>query len=115
MLKLLSRFSLTSDQAKRFFNPDGRPDGVDDASVIENPYLLYELDRAAPDSIPVTTIDRGMLPGNAVLKAHPLPECSRLGNDFNDDLVAFGAEGLGARLGPFLRSNSAAPGGRRRG
>ena len=37
-----------------------------------------------------------------------------VGNDFNDDLVAFGAEGLGARLGPFLRSNAAAPGGRRR-
>ena len=78
LLKLLSRFSLTSDQAKRFFNPDGRPEDVDDASLIENPYLLYELDRAAPDSIPVMTIDRGMLPGNAVLKAHPLPETSRL-------------------------------------
>ena len=38
-----------------------------------------------------------------------------VGNDFNDDLVAFGANGLGARLGPFLRSNAAAPGGRRRG
>ena len=78
LLKLLSRFSLTSDQAKRFFDPDGRPDGVDDASLIENPYMLYELDRAALDSIPVATIDRGMLPGNVVLKAHPLPECSRL-------------------------------------
>ena len=33
-----------------------------------------------------------------------------VGNDFNNDLVAFGADGLGARLGPFLRSNEAAPG-----
>ena len=40
--------------------------------------MLYELDRAALNSIPVATIDRGTLPGNAVLKAHPLPECSRL-------------------------------------
>ena len=78
LLRLLSRFSLTSDQAERFFNPDARPGGPDDASLIENPYLLYELDRASPDSIPVMTIDRGMLPGNAVLKAHPLPETSRL-------------------------------------
>ena len=78
LLRLLSRFSLTSDQAKRFFNPDGRPEDVDEASLIDNPYLLYELDRASPDSIPVMTIDRGMLPGNAVLKAHPLPETSRL-------------------------------------
>ncbi len=78
LLRLLSRFSLTSDQAKRFFNPDGWPDGLDDASLIENPYLLYELDRALPDSISVMTIDRGMHPGSAVLKAHPLPETSRL-------------------------------------
>lgn len=78
LLKLLSRFSLTSDQAKRFFNPDDRPNNLDDASLIENPYLLYELDRVSPDPIPVLTIDRGMLPGNAVLKAHPLPETSRL-------------------------------------
>ena len=78
LLRLLSRFSLTSDQTKRFFNPNGRPEDVDDASLIENPYLLYELDRVSPDSIPVMTIDRGMLPGNAVLKAHPLPGASRL-------------------------------------
>ena len=78
LLRLLSRFSLTSDQAKRFFNPDSRSDDLDDASLIEDPYLLYELDRASPDSIPVMTIDRGMLPGNAVLREHPLPETSRL-------------------------------------
>ena len=75
---LLSRFSLTSDQTKRFFIPDGSPDNVDAVSLIENPYLLYEFDRATLDSIPVATIDRGMLPGSAVLKAHPLPERSRL-------------------------------------
>jgi len=78
LLRLLSRFSLTSDQLKRFFNRDGRPGDLDDVSLIENPYLLYELDRSSSDSIPVMTIDRGMLPGNAVLKAHPLPETSRL-------------------------------------
>ena len=78
LLKLLSRFSLTSDQAKRFFNPDDRSAGIDDASLIENPFLLFELDRASPDAVAVTTIDRGMLPGSAVLKAHPLPERSRL-------------------------------------
>ena len=78
LLKLLSRFSLNADQATRFFIPDKRPVDVADESLIENPYLLYELDRASADSIPVTTIDRGMLPGGAVLKANPLPERSRL-------------------------------------
>ena len=78
LLKLLSRFSLSSDQVKRFFVPDDRPDEIDDASLIENPYLLYELDRASVDAISVATIDRGMLPGGVVLKEHPLPERSRL-------------------------------------
>ena len=78
LLKLLSRFSLNADQAKRFFSPDDRPHGIDDASLIKNPYLLYELDRSSVDAIPVATIDRGMLPGSAVLKEHPLPERSRL-------------------------------------
>ncbi len=78
LLKLLSRFSLTSYQAKRFFIDEGCSNDVDAASLIDNPYLLYELDRAESDSIPVTAIDRGMLPGTAVLKAHPLPQRSRL-------------------------------------
>ncbi len=78
LLKLLSRFSLSSDQMKRFFNPDNRPTDVDDASLIENPYLLCELDRVSGDAISVTTIDRGMLPSSTVLKEHPLPDGSRL-------------------------------------
>ena len=78
LLKLLSRFSLSSDQVKRFFNPDDRPEDVDDTSLIENPYLLYELDRALVDAISVTTIDRGMLPGSVVLKEHPLSDRTRL-------------------------------------
>ena len=78
LLKLLSRFSLESTQAIRFFDPDQRPPGVTDADLIANPYLLYELDRVSSDPIPVTTVDRGMLPDRAVLEAHPLPDRSRL-------------------------------------
>ena len=77
-LKLLSRFALNADQAARFFNPDSRQVDVDDGTLIDNPYRLYELDRPSADPISVTTIDRGMLPGSAILKAHPLPERSRL-------------------------------------
>ena len=78
LLKLLSRFSLNSDQVRRFFYSDNRSDDIDDESLIENPYLVYELDRASVDAISITTIDRGMLPGSAVLKEHPLPDRSRL-------------------------------------
>ena len=105
LLKLLSRFSLTSEQAKRFFNSDNRIGDHNEASVIENPYLLYELDRESPDSVSVMTIDRGMLPGNAVLKVHPLPERSRLTDKVDPRrvraLVVAGLE-QGAELGHTL-------------
>ncbi|MCB9920221.1 MAG: AAA family ATPase [Planctomycetes bacterium] len=78
LLKLLSRFSLSADQAKRFFDPDHRPGGLDDAALLANPYLLYELDRASEDPIAVEAIDRGLLPSTVVLEAHPLPEVSSL-------------------------------------
>lgn len=78
LLRLLSRFSIEADQARRFFDPDRRPDHLSDADLISNPYLLYEVDRLSSDPISVTTVDRGLLPDWAVLEAHPLPERSRL-------------------------------------
>jgi AAA domain/UvrD-like helicase C-terminal domain len=78
LLKLLSRFSIEASQATRFFDPDQRPSCLDDAALLANPYLLYELDRESVDPISVLTIDRGMLPDRAILEAHPLPERSRL-------------------------------------
>lgn len=81
LLKLISRFSLESEQTIRFFDPKKRKkhqSDVSDAALIENPYLLYELDRSSVDPISFMTIDRGILPGRAVLNAHPLPDRSRL-------------------------------------
>ena len=78
LLKLLSRFAINAEQAKRFFDPDQRPGGASDAEVLANPYLIYELDREALDPVTVETIDRGMLPDRVVLEKHPLPEESRL-------------------------------------
>ena len=78
LLKLISRFSIETTQASRFVDPDLRPADVDDAGLISNPYLLYELDRLSGDPVSVMTIDRGMLPDRVILEAHPLPERSRL-------------------------------------
>ena len=78
LLKLLSRFAISAEQAKRFFDSDGRASGVSDAELLANPYLIYELDRGLLDSVTVETIDRGMLPDKVVLEAHPLPGASRL-------------------------------------
>ncbi len=78
LLKLVSRFSIEASQATRFFDPDQRPGCVDDAALLANPYLFYEIDRDSVDPISVMTIDRGVLPDRAVLEAHPLPDRSRL-------------------------------------
>ena len=75
-LKLLARFSLTSTQARRLFDPKQR--GASDRELLENPYLIYELDRVAPDPVGLATVDRGLFPRSAAARAalthDPLPE-----------------------------------------
>ena len=78
LLTLLSRFSISADQAVRFFNPDRRVANVDEATLIENPYCLYELDRESADPISLMSVDKGMLPDRAIAESHPLPQRSRL-------------------------------------
>ena len=82
LLKLLSRFELTQEQAKRFFLQEERKNaGIDctDDEIIANPYLISELDRSSADPVSFFTIDKGAFPPKPVLEHHPLPEPSRLG------------------------------------
>jgi len=65
-LKLLARLELTKAQAERAL-------AVNAPVVLDNPYLLFEHDRTAPDPISFGTIDRGLYPGTEVIAAHPLP------------------------------------------
>lgn len=51
---------------------------VSDVQVLANPYLLYELDRAARDPIRLPIIDRGLFPDVVVREKFPLPEPSRV-------------------------------------
>lgn len=78
LLQLLSRFALTPEQAKRWYSPYNR--SVSDRQIIENPYLLYELDRGGEQERPIslTTIDRGVLPDERVSGQYPLESPSRL-------------------------------------
>lgn len=78
LLRLLSRFSLTSDQAKRFFVVEHRDPALTDAAIIANPYLLFEADRDQLDAVPFSIIDRGCFPDAAVNTAFPLPEPSAM-------------------------------------
>ncbi len=82
LLRLLSRFSLTHDQAARAYVTevrDGAWGPIDDGALLANPYLVYEMDRPSMDPIPVETIDRGAFPTDIVRVNHPLPEPSHIG------------------------------------
>jgi hypothetical protein len=81
LLKLLSRFALTPEQATRFYQPSERKKaGIDiaDRDLIENPYRLFEADRYSVESIAVRTIDRGTFPADRVRSEHPLPAPSQV-------------------------------------
>lgn len=81
LLRMLARFALTSMQARRLFDRQQRAaDGIQisDVDLLENPYLVYELDRGRLDATGFRTIDRGIFPrdaaARAVLDREPLPD-----------------------------------------
>jgi ATP-dependent exoDNAse (exonuclease V) alpha subunit len=81
LLRLLSRFSMTTQQARRIFDRTEREESghhLDDADLIRNPYRVFEIDRGLLDSISLSTIDRGLFPqeakARAALGSDPLPD-----------------------------------------
>lgn len=81
LLKLLSRFDLTIDQATRLYQETERSKaGIDlqDGDLIANPYLIYEADRTSAEPVAVSIVDRGVFPADQVRAAHPLAEPSRV-------------------------------------
>lgn len=82
LLKLVSRFELTREQATQIYVQEERGKaGIDatDKQILENPYLLYELTRLSEDPMSVGIVDRGVFPDEIVRDAHPLPAPSALG------------------------------------
>ena len=80
LLRLLSRFALTRDQATRWFEQTELTD-----AILENPYLLYEKDRISIEPIGLWTIDRGIFADQEILRRHPLPkECMIDPDEFDD-------------------------------
>ncbi len=77
LLKLISRFEITRQQATFLYVQEERAKAgihTDDASILANPYVIYELTRLTADPVSVWTIDRGVFPEEVIRKAHPLPE-----------------------------------------
>jgi hypothetical protein len=75
LLRLLSRFDISEDQAKRLYQETERQKAgiaLTDAEILENPFRVYEADRLQPDPIALGVIDRGMFPDPVVAAKHPL-------------------------------------------
>ncbi len=76
LLKLISRFEVTREQAVALYVQEERAKaGIDttDKAILANPYLLYELTRVTADSVSVWTVDRGVFPDEVIRAKHPLP------------------------------------------
>lgn len=81
LLKLISRFNLSPDQAKLLFEPTERnKKGIEcsDEEIIANPYRIYELTRLIAEPASIWTVDRGIFPESIVRNKHPLPEPSKV-------------------------------------
>lgn len=81
LLKLLSRFEISREQATVLYVPPERTKAgieIADKEILANPYLLYELTQQTADPISVWTVDRGVFPDDVIRKKHPLPEPSAL-------------------------------------
>jgi hypothetical protein len=76
LLRLFARFGLTAPQARRLFAQKDR--NATDAELLENPYLLFELDRLHERPVSFSVVDRGLFTQSGAARkslAHdPLPE-----------------------------------------
>ena len=84
LVELLSRFALTPDQAKRWFDVARRNAAtlavVSDREILDNPYRIAETDlgdRSSP-GVSVGVVDRGLFPDDTIAAKCPVPERSRV-------------------------------------
>ena len=76
LIKLVSRFDITPEQATALYVQEERAKiGIDirDSAILANPYLLYELTRLTAEPVSVWTVDRGVFPDEIIREKHPLP------------------------------------------
>lgn len=79
LLNLLSRCTLSEDQARRFYDSHSRNEAgvhATEQELLDNPYQLFELDRKAKDPIGFDTVDRGAFPDESVRQRFPVAEPS---------------------------------------
>lgn len=86
LFRLLSRFSLSIDQAFVLFNENERTKNdiqCSDRDIIENPYIIYEQTRLKLDTLYVSVkkVDRAVFPVASVMEKYPLDEPTALTSD----------------------------------
>ena len=89
LFRLLSRFSLSLDQAHVLFYENERIKfGImcSDWDIIENPYIIYEKTRLKQDELYVSVkkVDRAVFPVSSIIEKYPLAAPSILTSD-NDE------------------------------
>ncbi len=89
LFRLLSRMSLSIDQAKiLFIESDRLKNHIEctDKEIIENPYIIYEKTRLKQETLYVSVkkVDRGIFPTPSIAEKYPLEVPSRLSSD-NDE------------------------------
>lgn len=86
LLRLLSRFALTTEQSRRWWNTKERARAVrrpvTDREIIENPYRVAECDLgdARDWPVPIGVVDRGLLPEATVAAACPVEPPASVGS-----------------------------------
>lgn len=86
LFRLLSRFSLSIDQACiLFYENERRKRDIQcsDQEIIENPYIIYEQTRLKQEGIKVSVkkVDRAVFPVASVLEKYPLAKPTNLTSD----------------------------------
>ena len=86
LLKLISRFDLTTLQATMIFLPEAREEfglAFEDKDILENPYQIFEQTRHSVDPVTFLTIDHGVFPGHEIAKKFPLPDSSAIESELD--------------------------------
>jgi hypothetical protein len=97
-LRLLSRFEMSADQARAYYEEGSRLEegwDVTDRDAIGNPYRLFEATRRHPLGLRLASIDRGIFPDDTVRLKHPLESPSQLESGLDQRrLRAFAVQAL---------------------
>ena len=81
LLRLLSRFDLTIDQATRMYQETERAKAgitLSDADILANPTSSTKPTVSRSSRSPYPAIDRGVFPADQIRTTHPLPSPSRV-------------------------------------